>query len=83
MKPMRPLVLDEIPAVTSGIGTWVRIDRVARHEERVTFRVTYENQVGGTVAHRFRTLRKAQEFTSLILRLYPRAAQLQGRTVTH
>ncbi len=75
--------LTALPDVPTTIGTWVRVDRVARHEERVTFRVTYETPVGGTVAHRFSTQRLATEYVKALLGTNPWAAVHEGRTVTH
>jgi hypothetical protein len=81
---MRPTIHDKnLPPIPDRLGSWVKVDRVAIHDERVTFRVTYENPVGGTVAHRFRTLRRADEYARMTLMRHPHAALLQGRTVTH
>lgn len=80
---MRPLILTALPDVPPTIGTWVRVDRVARHEERVTFRVTYETCQGGTVVHRFSTHRLAITYVESLLKLNAWAAVIPGRTVTH
>ena len=56
--------IPEVPAA-SGIGGWVKIERCI-DTPRATFRVTYENVVGGTVAYRFAAKNWAMHYISLI-----------------
>jgi hypothetical protein len=72
-----------MPDLPAQMGMWARIDRIAPEGSRVTFRVTYENPVGGTVAYRFATMRAANKYVGLLFGLpTPKGAYLaQGRTI--
>lgn len=74
---------NSLPPLPESVGTWIRLDRVARQGERVTFKVTYENAAGGQVTHRFNTLRVAVRYYSAVTVRHPHMKPLQGNTVSH
>ena len=53
---------NNLPSVPDEIGGWIRMDRVAEEGSRTTWRVTYENAVGGSVGYRFNTKRAANAY---------------------
>ena len=73
----------DLPPMPSTVGTWIRLDRIARQGERVLFKVTYENAVGGQVAHRFNSLQLATRYLGALMDQHLHLKALQGGTVSH
>jgi hypothetical protein len=76
----KTLKLYDIPNAEQ-LGNWFQIDRVYFGEtKRPKFRLTYENCVGGTIAHRFDTLTAASSYARILCEV-KKLYQRQGRTV--
>lgn len=48
-----------MPKVPREIGAWTRIERVDAEGSKTTWRLTFENAVGGSIGYRFNTKRAA------------------------